>query len=839
MKYTAKYFGCLLLLWALSPSANAKTVSEDTTLESDADWTAQGPLVIEAGATLDLAGHTLRVAGLSGEGTLTSSTTAMFKNLTTDPTKAECSAGIASVDSTATAARVFDNTARTIVQKTNKDTNTTYWPFSATYDFEKPTVVNHYKITTGDNNYYDVRAPGQWEVFGSNDKSEWTSLGKAVCTETEWRKTGKQGTAGFELNNYTAYRYYKITITVSANQDAGQGGYIEFWQLQFGYTSQGCAIVSDSVADISGLTVSGDTKLVLSGTISLAKDCDLRSLGTVASIAADAEISLNGHKLYANAAAFTAACMVKDAEISHDDDLTTPEGIVTSPTTFYVSGMTAANLFNNNYARSTSGNDKRIIVETKNLPLSVTYDFGEGNAQIVDTCRLWTGPINEYAHRLPRAWKFEGSNDNGHWTTLDKRGAEAKWGSANTHRTYTFDNTTAYRYYRMTITANNDKKDANGYLELVQLEFFRLAPARGELHVETASGQIVALNQLSLAGNLRFFVEGAGTVYLCMTNLTYVGGTEICGGTVGGGVGLTSLLNMDIFGEKGSEVVIRGDGTKTASAQNAILGFLNRYGYTGYKYVLAGGTIQSAGSDIVLELRLSANSRMTAAENLVSDGYAWFGSTNANMTAYADFGGYICNISVASGRRFALSNATLENGTLLAYPGGWFATMNSVTATNNFSFDVLIAQDIAHDIAVKDYAVKNSNKNFNKGAGVVDVYGTFSSLYGVYHGARLMDGATIDFAEMTKTTLPLPVVCPFADSQTGAKTLLFDTGATIGVKLGARKVAVGSALISWNSATKPDASVKFKCTDTDRRYALEVRDDGLYYMGSGLVVILQ
>ena len=102
-----------------------------------------------------------------------------------------------------------------------------------------------------------------------------------------------------------------------------------------------------------------------------------------------------------------------------------------------------------------------------------------------------------------------------------------------------------------------------------------------------------------------------------------------------------------------------------------------------------------------------------------------------------------------------------------------------------------------------------------------------------------MDGATIDFAEMTKTTLPLPAVCPFADSQTGAKTLLFDTGATIGVKLGARKVAVGSALISWDSATKPDASVKFKCTDTDRKYALEVRDDGLYYMGSGLVVILR
>ena len=46
------------------------TISEDTTLPADADWRDQGTLVVNAGATLNLAGHTLYVAGLAGNGTI-------------------------------------------------------------------------------------------------------------------------------------------------------------------------------------------------------------------------------------------------------------------------------------------------------------------------------------------------------------------------------------------------------------------------------------------------------------------------------------------------------------------------------------------------------------------------------------------------------------------------------------------------------------------------------------------------------------------------------------------------------------------------------------------------
>ena len=177
-----------------------------------------------------------------------------------------------------------------------------------------------------------------------------------------------------------------------------------------GEASAGNIIVEDGVADASSLTVSGSVSLTLSGSSVLSQDCDLRPFGTSLSVAEGATIDLNGHKLYANAAAFANNCTVTGGEIGHDADLTTTDALnVESDTDFY-GGTTAANLFNNNYQRKTDSSN-RIIVETLNLPLVVTYDFGEGNAQTVDAYRVWTGPASGSTKRTPSAWRFEGSND--------------------------------------------------------------------------------------------------------------------------------------------------------------------------------------------------------------------------------------------------------------------------------------------------------------------------------------------------------------------------------------------------------------------------------------------
>ena len=567
----------------------------------------------------------------------------------------------------------------------------------------------------------------------------------------------------------------------------------------------------------------------------LAADCDLRGLGAKLRVAENATIDLNGHKLYAPAAVFVGPCTVKGADIDHADDLTTTDASrVSSPTTFYDSTK-ASNLFNNNYERvsGSSVKTKRVIVKGVNLPLVVTYDFGEG--KVVDAYRIWTGPIGNYAHRLPQVWKFEGSNDNANWTPLDAHHVDAEWPSENTHRTYSFVNTTAYRFYRITIEKGN-RPDSNGiaYLELVQLEYFNLKPTQGELHVVSAAGENLALSGLTLSGNMRLFVEGPGNIRFTKTQQTYVGGTEICGGTAYVASGKAALLRTDVFGESGGEVVVRGTGSGNAGATSGLLDFEGQTNYTGYCYVLAGGTIQNPGDGAVTDVRLASNSYVKVTSSLTSGAAAWIGGSG--IPAYVDLGGRELSATVATGRKFGLQEATLENGCLYVRSGGWFTTTNGVVATNNVLVWVNCASAVWGTVGFDSYTHTQSNKDYNQGDASIDAYGTFKSTAGLYHGVTLHNSATIDLSEMNKA---LEAVSPFIASTTGEKTLRFEAGAEIGVVLGARKVPKGTPLITWTANEKPDASVKFFRADEGSRYPLRVEDDGLYDIDKGLVILFR
>lgn len=569
----------------------------------------------------------------------------------------------------------------------------------------------------------------------------------------------------------------------------------------------------------------------------LAADCDLRGLGSSLLIADGATVNLAGHRLDVTASQLLGNFTVKGDDVGHDADLTTTDATrVSSPTTFLREGMTAANLFNNNYARGTSDAMHRVIVERVKMPLIATYDFGEGQGKVVDAYRVWTGPISGYGKRLPLSWKFEGSDDGENWTLLDSRFAESEWGEANVHRTYTFANDTAYRRYRITIDAAQPNND--GYLELVQLEYFHLKPTQGELHIDTTgSSGAPELTGLVLAGNMRVFVEGNGSVRFTKTGQTYVGGIEICGGTCLAGIGTTSLLNTDIFGEKGSEVMVRGNGSGTASAESGVIDFGTRTNYTGYAYVLSGGTIQNSCDGTVTQLRLDADSYMKVTTAIGSGWKAGIG--RAVSPSHADLGGHELSVTVASGRQFALFGATLENGSVYVKSGGWFAVTNNVVATNNVSIKVNCATDISGQLAVTDLTSFVNNANYNVGAGVIDIYGTFSTKYRFFHGILLRDGATIDLATDYASSDPLPTVALFAASTTGDKTMRFEPGAEIGIILGGRKIEKGVPIISWTEDTKPDATVKFVSRDVGRNIRYVAKEDGLYTEPNGLMIIVK
>ncbi|MGN8067611.1 discoidin domain-containing protein [Mucilaginibacter sp. SG564] len=65
---------------------------------------------------------------------------------------------------------------------------------------------------------------------------------------------------------------------------------------------------------------------------------------------------------------------------------------------------------------------------------------------------------NDAPDRDPKSWKLAGSNDGVVFTQLDVRTNES-FPSRNQTKSYTFSNTTAYKYYRLYVTANNGSPD--------------------------------------------------------------------------------------------------------------------------------------------------------------------------------------------------------------------------------------------------------------------------------------------------------------------------------------------------------------------------------------------
>jgi len=99
------------------------------------------------------------------------------------------------------------------------------------------------------------------------------------------------------------------------------------------------------------------------------------------------------------------------------------------------------------------------------------YDFGSGNSKVIKSYSITApGPIGSI-NRSPKTWTFEGSNDASSWTTLHTVTNEAAFTAVGEKRMYVISNTTAYRYYRINITANQGNTDPSR-IAIAQMEMF-------------------------------------------------------------------------------------------------------------------------------------------------------------------------------------------------------------------------------------------------------------------------------------------------------------------------------------------------------------------------------
>src|SRR4051812_48056795 len=86
-------------------------------------------------------------------------------------------------------------------------------------------------------------------------------------------------------------------------------------------------------------------------------------------------------------------------------------------------------------------------------------------AQPVTITRYALTSANDAAQRDPRDFKLQGSNDGQSWTTLDTRTGQSFSERFQTN-TYDFSNSTAYKFFRLDITANG----SGNIIQLAELQ---------------------------------------------------------------------------------------------------------------------------------------------------------------------------------------------------------------------------------------------------------------------------------------------------------------------------------------------------------------------------------
>lgn len=77
------------------------------------------------------------------------------------------------------------------------------------------------------------------------------------------------------------------------------------------------------------------------------------------------------------------------------------------------------------------------------------FYFG-GNSYVVTSYSMYCAS-DGYKTYLPKNWTFQGSNDDSTWDTLDTR-SNITW-TADQTQTFSFSNSTGYKYYRINVTA--------------------------------------------------------------------------------------------------------------------------------------------------------------------------------------------------------------------------------------------------------------------------------------------------------------------------------------------------------------------------------------------------
>ena len=771
-----------------------RTISGSYTLTADEDWTGDGIVTLDS-ATIDLAGYSLKVHGLTGSGTIVS-----FADLTTPEGEIGSEGGF----SDSSAKLLFDNDINTVAYRGATSGNS----LIVSYEFKSATRINYYRLYAAAP-VSNFGFPKDWTFEGSNDNSTWTELDsrtEQVLVNQAWHS--------FAFRNDAEYLYYRMKVTKGSrrNETTGKDPRIDFGgELEMGLaTGKVCVDVTGlHGSDISAIDIADDVSVETFGdSLTLDGDLDMRGFPV------SATIDLNGHTL--TVSSLSGGGTITDSSHAEFVDLTSSDGEISS-TGGLSDSYPVNSLFDDNTATFS------LRGSTSSEPIAVCYGFNE--ATCVNRYRIYaTTSVGNPG--FPKDWTLEGSNDKVTWNVLDVRTGMVM--SNGNWYTYDIGNDVAYKYYRMRVTkgsrwdetkGNDPRIDFGGELDL------GYRPKAGQVVITVPVGKTVENRDVTLSGNVRLIKEGEGAFVASKVSQAYLGGTEVRNGILKCGSEGIGFFGADIF-----PIVIRDTATLDLAGmrRNDTIGR--------HTVILDGGTLANSVSvggsvDYASPMRISLTSDSFAHAN----DNTFIGTETSGLGAFLDLGGYELSCSIMNGKLFRLNNITMMNGrfsvdeptTGLIFIGYG----EGVVATNvDFKLNCPVLVRSNCSFKVRDYESLGGADHTYSQYGPMEVYGAFTPTSDSFYGCTLMDGATLDLS--TRVTALNAV----SASKGGLTNLAFRADATVKVKLGTKRFAQ-SKILSWTADTKPANidTVEFVKADADRRYSLLLKDDGLY-ANAGLVI---
>lgn len=369
------------------------------------------------------------------------------------------------------------------------------------------------------------------------------------------------------------------------------------------------------------------------------------------------------------------------------------------------------------------------------------------------------------------------------------------------------------------------------------------AATTGEMRFWNAGNSIISNSTVSVGNayfdqqGVKLVKDGDGTYYAACKQF-YTGGTEIAGGTFRPcivGVHANDQSNALAFGDKSGAIIVSPGGTLDWNQYC----FYFLYGRTGGLTLNGGALVNASGVDFSAANALNDNFALTAD--------SFFGVTNSwglvNLQygeLTGNLGGHILGIDISSEKFLWVANAKFTAGAVnVSGAGTLYIFSNGGLQAPNTDFCVASFLSVNKDSSVSNYtSTATAASNASLGSAALNVYGTFKPMTRYFRGVTMQNGSLLDFSEWPIETAGWPVASAYTGS--GDKTIKFASGATVKVELGALRPPTGTKLISWDSSTKPDGTVKFvRSGNAMRRYSFTVGDDGLYYNPPGFIISIR